>query len=102
MKITVDLIGSTENLKELENTILQFRKTLADEFKSQVVPRTPIDQGRARAGWQQRQSGTNISVENQVPYIERLERGYSRQAPRGFVNQAITATIANTNKKLGK
>jgi hypothetical protein len=102
LKITVDLIGSTANLKELENTILQFRKTLADEFRSQVVPRTPIDQGRARAGWQQRQSGTNISVENSVPYIERLERGYSRQAPRGFVKQAITATIRNTNKKLGK
>ena len=102
MKITVDLIGSKDNLKELEDTILQFRKTLAAEFRSQVVPRTPIDQGRARAGWQQRQSGTNISVENQVPYIDRLERGYSRQAPRGFVNQAISATIAKTNRKLGK
>lgn len=102
MKITVDLIGGTDNLKELEDTILQFRKTLATEFQSQVVPRTPIDLGTARKGWQQRQSGTNISVENQVPYIERLERGYSRQAPRGFVNQAITATIAKTNKKLGK
>jgi len=102
LNVTVDLIGSTESLKELEDTILQFRQMLATEFKSQVVPRTPIDQGRARAGWQQRNSGKNISVENSVPYIERLERGYSRQAPRGFVNQAISATIAKTNKKLGK
>ena len=102
MNITVDLVGNTQSLKELEDTILQFRQMVAAEFKSQVVPRTPIDQGSARAGWQQRNSGTNISVENRVPYIERLERGYSRQAPRGFVKQAITATIAKTNKKLGK
>jgi hypothetical protein len=102
LKITVDLVGSTASLKELEDTILRFRQTVAAEFKSQVVPRTPIDQGRARAGWQQRGSGTNISVENRVPYIQRLEQGYSRQAPRGFVQQAITATIAKTNKKLGK
>lgn len=102
MKVTVDLVGSDLTLSELEDTILQFRQTLAAEFKSQVVPRTPIDQGRARRGWQQRQSGKNISVENQVPYIERLERGYSRQAPKGFVNQAISAAIANTNRKIGK
>lgn len=102
MKVTVDLIGSDLTLKDLENTILQVRQTLASEFKSQVVPRTPIDQGTARRGWQQRQSGKNISVENNVPYIERLERGYSRQAPRGFVNQAISAAITNTNRKIGK
>lgn len=102
MKVTVDLIGSTETLKELEDTVLQFRQQLAAEFKSQVVPRTPIDQGQARRGWQQRQSGKNVYVENNVPYIERLERGYSRQAPRGFVKQAISAAITNTNKKIGK
>lgn len=101
MKVTVDLVGSDLTLSELEDTILQFRQTLASEFKSQVVPRTPIDKGQARRGWQQRQSGNSVYVENKVPYIERLERGYSRQAPKGFVNQAISAAISKTNKKIG-
>ena len=102
MNVSVDILGQKDTLGELENTILQFRQALATELKSQIVPRTPIDQGRARAGWQQRQSGKNISVENDVPYIQRLQRGYSKQAPRGFVDQAIGAAISNTNKKIGK
>jgi hypothetical protein len=65
-----------------------------EEFRRQVIPRTPIDTGQARRGWQTRQN----SVENRVPYIERLERGWSKQAPTGFVNQAISATIDKTKR----
>lgn len=82
--------------------ISQFQSFIASEFKRQVVPRTPIDKGRARAGWQQRQAGTQQIVENRVPYIERLEGGYSRQAPKGFVNQAIAATMKQTKRIIKK
>ena len=66
------------------------------------MPRTPIDTGRARRGWQQRQTGTQKILDNQVPYIERLERGWSKQAPNGFVNQAIQATITSANRIIKK
>lgn len=98
MKVTIDLIGDQELLKELEQEIDQLNNFVAAEFKRQVVPRTPIDKGTARRGWQQRQSGRGQTVENRVPYIERLERGYSRQARNGFVNQAIAATVAQTRR----
>jgi hypothetical protein len=100
LKITLDLINADGIKKDLADTIGQFQSFVATEFKRQVVPRTPIDQGRARAGWQQRQQGNTQIVENNVPYIERLEKGYSKQAPRGFVNQAITATINETKRKI--
>lgn len=100
MKITLDLVGSDGVKRELAETISQFQSFVADEFKRQVVPRTPIDKGRARAGWQRRQQGSAQVVENNVPYIERLEKGYSNQAPRGFVNQAIAATINETKRKI--
>lgn len=96
MKVTIDLIGGDRLLRELQQEIEQFQRSVATTFKSEVVPRTPIDTGRARAGWKQRQLGRQQIIENQVPYIERLERGYSRQAPRGFVKQAMTATINKT------
>lgn len=68
-------------------------QALADTLQSEIKSRTPIDKGRARRGWQQRSQSSSTSVENRVPYIERLEKGYSKQAPRGFVNQSIKATI---------
>lgn len=100
MKVTVDLLNADQVSKELEKEILQFQSYLATTFKQEVTPRTPIDSGRARRGWQERQEGKNKIVENQVPYIERLERGYSRQAPNGFVNQSISATIRKAKGKI--
>lgn len=98
MKISVDVKNFNAVGKELEQEILQFQSFIASEFKRQVVPRTPIDTGQARRGWQQRNYGNQQIVENQVPYIERLERGWSKQAPRGFVEQAIQATINQTKR----
>lgn len=95
MKITVDLLGDQQVLSELAAEIDQFQSAVTAELKRQLVPRTPIDSGRARRGWTERQGK---SVENRVPYIERLEQGYSRQAPRGFVNQSIQATVTNVKR----
>ena len=92
MKITVDVEGSELLLRDLDSTIKDFQSRVASTLKSELVPRTPIDTGRARRGWQQRQN----TVENRVPYIEQLEKGRSRQAPRGFVQQAISATVKKT------
>lgn len=98
MKVVIDLQGDAAMMQKLKAEIDQFSTFVADTFKSEVVPRTPIDTGRARRGWQQRQLGSQQIIENQVPYIERLERGYSKQAPRGFVKQAVTATINKTKR----
>lgn len=70
-------------------------KALSETLKQEISRRTPIDSGRARRGWQVR----NNQVINNVPYIDRLERGYSSQAPKGFTNQAVRATV---NKRKNK
>jgi hypothetical protein len=91
---------------------------------STVIPATPVDTGRARANWQtsigapirdattqvdqsgtstitkgrsvveSRPAGSTIYITNNVPYIELLNQGYSRQAPANFVLIAIRAAIA--------
>lgn len=94
MKVTLELRGLEQVTKDLQREVDQFKSFVLDTFQRQVVGRTPIDTGRARKGWQKRQN----SVENQVPYIDRLERGWSKQAPRGFVKQAITATVNETKR----
>lgn len=83
---------------------------------------TPVDTGRARANWQvslvgpetsQRNEtdrggsatiarnnaviagfeGGKIWLSNNVPYIGRLNEGWSAQAPAGFVEKAIQAGV---------
>lgn len=79
----------------LENIVEQEKQNLADDYQAAVVPRTPILTGRARRGWQARKTG----ITNTVPYIGRLESGYSRQAPTGFVQQALNTTIEKSNQR---
>lgn len=88
-------IGGTNIRRWLEGVVDQEIGALKDDYKAAVVPRTPIDTGRARKGWQKRR----MEIRNDVPYIGKLEDGYSRQAPRGFVNQAMKSTIDKSNNR---
>jgi len=88
MPVAVKIEGT--NIRSwLEDVVSKEKDALQTDYKSAVVPRTPIDTGRARRGWQSRGN----QIRNDVPYIGKLETGYSRQAPKGFVNQAIKSTI---------
>jgi len=88
-----------------------------------VVVATPVDTGRARGNWvvsvgqpvinainvtdktgrgtivrgkqvaMARVSGQTIYICNNVPYIGRLNEGYSSQAPAGFVETQIQAAV---------
>lgn len=94
MTIRVSIEG-TNIRRWLADVVEKEKQALADDYKASVVPRTPIDTGRARRGWQARKT----EIKNTVPYIRRLEDGYSRQAPQGFVNQAVTSTIEKSRKR---
>ena len=80
-----------------------------------VVQMTPVDTGRARSNWlpsintpsrltvqpggktemrsviQGYKLSDTIYITNNLPYIERLNNGWSQQAPAGFVDMAINA-----------
>jgi hypothetical protein len=44
-------------------------------------------------------SGQPLWVSNNVPYISRLNAGWSQQAPAGFVEQAIETTLSKFRNK---
>jgi len=88
-------IEGTNISRWLADVVKKEKTALKADYKSSVVPRTPIDTGRARRGWQTRRS----DIRNDVPYIKRLEGGYSRQAPKGFVKQAVTSTIDKSKQR---
>lgn len=70
------------------------RKVILDTHQS-VVFMTPVDTGRARAGWSSTNAvgsfriGATFTVSNPVVYIEALENGHSTQAPHGMVAVSI-------------
>jgi hypothetical protein len=89
------------------------------ELFSRVILNTPVDSGRARANWQVQigsvpsgtleledrsgaatintataaaaglQAGDVIYLVNNLPYIQKLEDGSSKQAPAGMVGLAV-------------
>lgn len=62
---------------------------------------TPIQQGRARAGWVKTQDRQSVKIKNIVPYIERLNENYSKQTRgRGIVKPAISQTRAKRQRSI--
>ena len=94
-------------------------RKVALELFARVILRTPVDTGRARGNWfpsigspnqsvdthvdptgsgstgragatvQSAKLGDVIYLTNNLPYIRRLEYGYSRQAPSGMVRLTV-------------
>lgn len=94
-------------------TVERITRAIKLELFSGVILDTPVDTGRARGNWQTstgypktstvERQGANASLNeirnnlggldsatyltNNLPYIERLEFGYSQQAPSGMVRK---------------
>lgn len=100
MQISIDVRGLNEAIRELGKDLDAYQDVLTTELRNSLVKRTPIDSGKARRGWKEDKN----SVSNTVPYIQRLEQGWSSQAPRGFVKQSVRAAIdrANTRFNINK
>lgn len=96
---------------------------MASMILQSVVIATPVDTGHARANWQvgidgepseelaqedktgqatisagnavlqTKQPGQTIHIANNVPYIKRLNEGWSAQAPSGYIEKAINTAL---------
>ena len=62
---------------------------------------TPIRSGRARKSWTQESTKSGFEVKNNVPYIEQLEKGRSKQAPRG-ITQPTTRAVSRRISQTGR
>lgn len=73
-----------------------FMTQVAEDIKQVAQQFTPIDKGRARRGWSVKNkvsaiqtSSSTRTITNRVPYIDLLERGRSKQAPKGIIGPTI-------------
>ena len=108
----------------LERRTTDLMRMATIEFYRQITISTPVDTGRARAGWFITVNAPSIEVKpegkytysaippdvpavtindryfitNNTPYIGKLNNGYSRQAPARFVELVATRIQAAISK----
>ena len=87
-KVTITGVGS--DINQLERALAKTVKNLADEVYLDARANTPVRSGNARKNWNKQVNDKDFVVNNRVPYIERLEAGASRQAPKGIIGPTLS------------
>jgi hypothetical protein len=75
---------------EIKQSLRDTVSRLSEEVLAAARAKTPIKSGNARKNWKKSVSDDTFVVENRVPYIERLEAGASKQAPRGIIGPTLS------------
>lgn len=88
MQIRITGVSSVNS--DLNRSLSQMVKKLVDEIYLDARQNTPVKTGTARRGWRKEINNQGAIVENKVPYIERLEAGASKQAPKGIIGPTLT------------
>lgn len=81
-----------QEVKRLANDDIEGRVNFATDTLRIV---TPVDTGKARKGWKSKvQKGVDGYIDgeiaNPVEYIDRLNKGHSKQAPKYFIEQTLS------------
>ncbi len=82
--------------KKLKGEMADDLNDFFEKLTDQIRINTPVRTGRAQRGWREQEfkfgSGrSSIVIRNDVPYIEALDEGSSRKAPRGIVKPALNS-----------
>lgn len=88
MRVRVE--GISDIGRAIRQEVSQALRSGAQVVNDAARSNTPIRTGNARRNWRKQVSDDSFTVENRVPYIERLEAGASKQAPRGIVRPTLT------------
>jgi len=100
LKISLDKVS--EELKQLEITrnkeIEKQQKALVNKLLIELKDKTPVDTGHARDSWSLEKSKEGFLIENSTDYIQYLNQGSSKQAPKYFIEN----TAINYGKPVGQ
>jgi hypothetical protein len=89
MSIQISLVGLEDVDRELSQVLAQTVTELANQIYIDAKSFTPVRSGHARSSWTKQISKNTFNVENDVPYIEKLDKGSSRQAPKGIIGPTL-------------
>ena len=89
-KFEKDIEKAGKNINDVLNSSV---KKIAVDTESNLKQITPVDTGRARSGWNTVEVNKGYKISNNVPYINKLNNGYSKKAPANFVQISIKRAV---------
>lgn len=97
-QVSISVSGIDSLGKDLEKVLDKKVKEIAQITYDQARAHTPIRTGNARRNWTKEVKDRDFTIENRVPYIERLEQGWSKQAPNGIIMPTIKSVRGQIKK----
>ena len=88
------------DVSQMKREIDSLISDIASQTKKIAQQNTPIDTGRARKGWKTSRTTRGFEVENSVPYIGFLEKGHSKQAPKGILKPTVRKVTGNIQRRI--
>jgi len=82
----------TDLSKELDQMVRSVSLQIFNQVKD-LTPMAKVNGGRAKRGWKVSGSNKSYNISNKVPYIGRLDGGYSKQAPEGMTRPALREVL---------
>lgn len=89
MKLGIELVLSPSFTRTQQEELGRFVESVMSDVRSTASRRTPRRSGAAARAWKEQGSGTQTVVANDKPYIQRLDEGYSKQAPGGILKPTL-------------
>lgn len=91
--ISITITGVNGITKKLDQILREKSEELGKAVFKAAKSNTPVKSGNARSKWKRKTTGVgnkDFQVENNTPYIGRLEAGASKQAPKGIIGPTLT------------
>jgi hypothetical protein len=99
MKVNLDVVNFKKEMKRVEEEVARLGRMEMHEqvdYATDTLRQvTPVDTGKAREGWYNEKYTDaygygSASIINEVEYIDVLNSGHSKQAPKYFIEQVLT------------
>lgn len=84
MKLGIKVAFDPSFARRRDKELGAFVEDVMTSYSAIAATKTPRRTGAAAAAWHTQGSGTRTEAVNMKPYIQRLDEGYSKQAPRGI------------------
>jgi hypothetical protein len=90
-------------MKELRGEVQKSLNQMANDIYLALIRNTPKRSGAASRGWTKpgtisRDNYSAVITTNRVPYVERLNEGWSKQAPAGYIEQTTNQIMRRYKK----
>ena len=90
--------NSKKAVAGIQQGIDQAVRLIATDLFKTIKRLTPVRSGRARNAWRKKDGRFRFTIRNKVPYIGRLDDGYSNQSPKGITRPAVRE-VANKYRR---